>query len=152
MLNRILLVALFTFIVLTLTGCHPSAKQALIQETAIAFDDAILALRNCQFLKDNYPKQYNEIIPMSAETLINLHATQAMPKTCAVGDRELNMIIIFPTVWVKHSKGCYNDDRVMLLAHEFMHVIGLPLHKQYDTYDAYMKDDPIEKAMRQCFP
>lgn len=109
-------------------------------------DRGVSVLTDCDYFKTKYPWAYDKLRTTKVEIVI---LRTYITGVCAAAPFDMNTIFIFPSAWRELSPGC--DVGAPLLAHEYLHILGLPPHKQYDTYGEYEAQDPIEIVITKCF-
>lgn len=109
-------------------------------------DGAYYWLRTCEYFTNNYPYEAQKLINMK-EIHVD-YVQENHGNMVAYVDMHLKDI-----VYVNQRYLEIEDEwkRQSVIAHELMHILGLPDHKK-NFQEKDMKDDPIYKATRECFP
>lgn len=110
----------------------------------------VSVLGTCEKLKAKYPKEYAKINEIFDQTTI-IFSLEDDENLCAFASSCNNAIILYPGVWKYHTQLCYDARQDKVLAHEFLHLIGLPPHKAYNTYKEFELADPIMDMIYNCF-
>ena len=119
-------------------------------------DDAAKTLQHCVYLHKTYPESYAKIQSVSDKTMVILSEVDIK------GVAAIAVIPIDPTItpkifisdylWDdKNPRFNFGVDYKKVMAHELLHLIGLPNHKVYKTYEEYKFNDEIEFTIKACF-
>lgn len=114
-------------------------------------------LTSCRYLQVTWPKQYANI-PAIRDVIYeigdrNVRRAEDSTPLCAQTFYEFRppLVVVYPLSW--QSVGCYNKKVSLVIAHELLHVIRLPNHKQWKTpaeQDEMLRTDAIERTIYEC--
>jgi len=147
-------------------GCFAHGKERLKLSIAVIGDDSLTEkraiqiakqikedvdisrkkLRACEYFKKNWPTQWSTL-----DNLQYLKVTAHLfsdGKHCGFGIYEESHIILLREA-IEELHSCMGSS-TFVVAHEMLHVVGMPPHKEYETRQDYLLEDPIEKVMWWC--
>lgn len=141
-LSEIFVIFFMSFFVL------PPTSPLIGDKIDQAYFEALEIIITCNHIKTNYPSAYNEALNEQKKRTITFFRIRDIKfqKYCGLGFRQGSVIIITDT-------GLIGDCGPLesLVAHEMMHVFGMPLHKLDSRGNQIIKDDPIYKAENICY-
>ena len=126
------------------------SMESIRSKARLALALATNDLDTCAYLFIHYPAKYLKL-RWTAQTVILDFSPVDILDSCASTSRHGDRIRLYPIVYDNHSQGCYENQWNILYAHELLHAIGLPPHKSYKTEAEYMKKDPIEIVIANCY-
>ena len=128
-------------------------ESKLSTQIANQFQVSVNVLQSCTYLTKVYPTEVSNL-PKIVSSLDIYLSRLDLPGICGLAIK--GNIILFPEFWARNSQDCYDIDPSEVLAHETLHLIGLPRHNYsiFDTNPEHLAKelkDPIENVITNCF-
>lgn len=113
-------------------------EEAILEE----FVAGRLKLLRCAYFEREYPHAFAELKALGEISIVATPGDRSA--FLGFGYRETSAILLLGPA------ATHPDVRFETLAHELLHVVGMPKHKPYKSRDDYYLNDPIEQVMYWC--